>query len=231
MSTAKDVFVDIANTHLTTEFNLASSLCLGEKQELLSLLNTSYPHWEIDNVFEDYPSYKQLYVFSIRCNDKLIASRQFLILDTNTGMPSWVMEMRNILSIRNIAIGSRAIVHPDFRKQGLGSKMVQLVNNEIFSKHSVDTIFGSSTSIAAIALYLRLGAKLFKHDANKLNIDKVPEMNHITYDKMFTQNKLPRLRLQKPIRYVYNKNTATNTWNNQLWSPYTHGTNEILLTA
>ena len=213
-----------------TSFDLTGTLSLSERQELLSLLNTSYPDWGVDKVFEDYPCHKDLRVFRLRVNDMLIASRQVLIVENPANAPLWALEIADALSTDHFAIGSRAIVHPAFRGQGLGTKLVHQVNHEAYTRHGVEMIFGSSTSIAAIKLYLRLGAKLWKNDTYKLYTDN-SAANITALKNLFTQNNKSLARMQTPVRYVYQNlnNAYDQSSNHYLWSLHTHSSDKKII--
>ena len=187
----------------TIQYDAAESLTLPERYELLSLLNTSYPDWGIDEIFENYPCYQQLYILRLYARDILVASRQVLIVESLSQAPNWAQEIAGAMKIQRFAIGSRAIVHPDFRGQGLGTRLVQQLNKEVYLNNSIETVFGSSTSPRAIELYLRLGAKLWNKDLSKPDSEKTTAFESITLSKQFAQNKTSTVRMQKPLRYVY----------------------------
>ncbi|MCW9032471.1 MAG: GNAT family N-acetyltransferase [Gammaproteobacteria bacterium] len=207
---------------ITREFVKAQSLSIVEKEELLSLLNTSYPHWNIENIFDRYPDYEQLYIYRMRFNETLIASRQLLLVNNLITSPIWAKEMAHSLSINNFAIGSRVIVHPDFRKNGLGTHLVEHVNHEAYSRFEVEGILGSSTSLAAISLYLRLGAKLWKDDIQNISSDHTMNINNASLYNILNKNNLSRTRMSFPLRYIYSSNRQENecrkNWNHNLVS-------------
>lgn len=200
MNTANIIFDN--NYHLKSSFDLVESLSLDERKELLSLLNTSYPFWGLDKIFQNYPSYESLYILRLRDNKGiLIGSRQILIVKNYKLAPSWAKEIAKTLSVQYFAVSSRAIVHPNFRGQGIGTKLIQKLNQKIFSEHNIEVIFGSSTSLSAIALYQRLGAKIWKGDINKIN------------GSTTAKNNPSHIRMLTPIRYLYYKDNKNNTLN------------------
>ena len=144
--------VDLISAKYTSSFKQADTLSLPERRDLINLLNTSYSHWGIDQVFEHYPCTKQLYVFRLWTDNQLIASRQILLVDSYEAAPEWSVEMAHALSIHHFAIGSRAIVHPNYRNQGLGHMLVRKINQTVFSTQNISAILGSSTSIGALSL-------------------------------------------------------------------------------
>ena len=199
MNTTNIILNNDNNYQLKINFDLVKSLSFDEKKELMSLLNTSYPFWGLDKIFENYPSYESLYIFRLR-NSKgmLIGSRQILIVENIKHAPLWAQEIAKTLSIQYFAVSSRAIVHPDFRGQGIGTKLVQKLNQKTYSEHNVEVILGSSTSLSAIALYQHLGAKLWEGDINKIN-------------SIASKNNQPRTRMLTPVRYLYYKNNKNKT--------------------
>lgn len=216
MNTRINLPVDSIFNPCKMSFVLAESLTLPERRELINLLNTSYGNWGINKVFEQYPCTQQLYVFRLWTNNTLIASRQIMIVDYHESAPEWSLEMARALAIQRFAIGSRAIVHPNFRNQGLGRTLVHKVNQEAFSTHKVDTILGSSTSIGALSLYLRQGIRLWNDD-----VDDSLLYNLYTYSGTNTSdtNKKNRdtKRLSQPVRYVYHRPEIQNFNNEYLW--------------
>ena len=173
----------------------------------------------MNRVFEDYPYYKNLYIFRLWIDTVLVASRQILIVDSVDRAPIWSKEMVCALSIKRFAIGSRAIVHPDFRNQGLGSYLVRQVNYDTYTKHDLETVFGSSTSIAAIFLYLRLGARLWEGDINSQCLHDTDTQDAETRSRSFFNNRERYSRMGHPMRYVYQRNTKNAIWDNYLCSP------------
>jgi len=230
MNTRSKLRIDISRLTIP-DFKLAESLSAGEKSELLTLLNTSYPHFGYNHIFDNYPCYKHLYVFRLRLNNTLVASRQLLIVDELYKSPAWAIEMNDVLQTQRFAIGSRAIVHPFLRGQGLGSKLVQMVNQEAYSNHGVEAIFGSSTNMGAISLYLQRGAKLWKDDIQKLNPDQTSLANNIHLEILFKKINNPQARMSSPLRYVYRNETANynEKWNPSLYTLDTHQTAETYM--
>lgn len=213
------------------DFKRAEYLSAVEKAELLTLLNTSYPHFGYNHIFDNYPCYKQLYVFRLRLNNTLVASRQLLIVDELYKSPAWAIEMNDLLQAQRFAIGSRAIVHPFLRRQGLGAKLVQTVNQEAYSNHGVEAIFGSSTNMGAIALYLQRGAKLWKDDINKLRADDITLVNNGNLEILFNKRKKSQEKMSSPLRYVYRNETVNNNekWKSSLYTLDIHQTAETYM--
>gem|GEM_PF-5738020 len=232
MKTSNALSVDSISAQRKSTFARADSLTLHEKRELLSLLNSSYPDLRMNRIFEAYPCTKQLYVFRLWIDDVLIASRQMLVTNSFGNAPMWAEEMAYALSIKRFAIGSRAIVHADFRNRGLGRELVRWVNHQTYTRHGLDTIFGSSTSIAAIALYLRLGARLWNHDINKLHLRDAITLHEAVRGKLPSNNHRERhLRMRYPLHYVYHRHAVNSAWDNYLWSPDLLNTAETRMTA
>jgi hypothetical protein len=197
------------------DIKCAVSLSDEEKMELLALLKTSYPHFSLDQVFNHYPCKENLYVYRMRLNNTLVASRQFLIIDESSESPSWVRNMNEVFQYQRFAIGSRAIVHPILRGFGLGSKLVKNVNKEIFDNHNIEIIYGSSTNLSAITLYLRLGAKLWKGDTISLFPETVSPASRTALYNQQTRKTITHKRLASPVRYYYQNNSikSDTSWN------------------
>lgn len=219
MNTSSALSIDSISDQRKASFVLAGSLTLSERRELHALLTSSYPDMRIDEIFEDYPCTKQLYVFRLWIDDVLVASRQILIVDSIDNAPAWSVKMADILSIKRFAIGSRAIVHADFRNQGLGSELIQRVNNETYKRHKLDTILGSSTSLTAISLYLRLGARLWRHANNRPHLHDTVMHYEMTYGKNFNHRSKHYARMQYPLHYLYHRPAMNGDWEKYLWTP------------
>ncbi len=183
----------------------------NEKTELLALLNKSYPHFTIENIFNNYSCFDQLYVYRMYLNKTLVASRQFLLLDEFSDAPAWALEMNNLLQAKNYAIGSRAIVHPSLRGQGLGKFLVKKINKELFSSYKANIILGQSTNLTAISLYLQHGANLWKGDISDLSTYQKSIINNKMLSLFHKQSNLSQTRLKNPIRYYYQKRLMTNS--------------------
>jgi GNAT superfamily N-acetyltransferase len=200
----------------TSDFKRAESLSSSEKSELLGLLKYSYPHFESVDIFDHYPCYKQLYVFRLRLNNTLVASRQFLIVDDLSKAPGWAIEINDILQNQSFAIGSRAIIHPHLHGQGLGSKLVSKVNTELYTGYDAEAIYGASSNMGAIALYLQHGAKLWKDDIKKLNREEAYRVNNTSLEELFDKSHSCHSRMLTKLRYVYRKNVLNNDRNEKL---------------
>jgi len=176
-----------------------------EKHDIFSLFKTTYPDWTHEHIFKQFISATNHYTYSLSINNKLIASRQIHIIENSQLSPSWPQELISSLLINQFAIGSRAIVHPDYRNSGIGTLLVKHINGDVFNNHNVDTILGSSTKLGAISLYMRLGAKIWLND-----IYKLPYMNNAQekikiFEHLLRTNELKTIRLDRPIRYLYQK--------------------------
>jgi len=174
-------------------FNQFKELTLPERIELLTLLQTSYPHYSIDTIVESSSDLDNLTILRVFDQGKLIASRQAKRFETiKCYYPTWAFEMIDDMNVEHFAIGTRAIVHPSYRGYGLGTLLVEKLNSYLFNQ-SVQIILGSSTSPFAIRLYNRLGAKLYRnHKALKLE-----------YFKILRNNYSKNVRLPKPMTYYY----------------------------
>lgn len=172
--------------------SLASALTQDEYKDLLSLYNTSYPNWTLDDVFESDTSLYKRYIFRIFIDNFLVASRQVIVTSMSEKVPGWVRNIGIEQSVNSLAIGSRAIVHPLFRGNKLGTRLVRKLNQEVFSHFKVEMILGSSTSLAAIKLYQRLGAEIWSKNKIYLEDQK----------RYFSGHERSR-RLLLPVHYYY----------------------------
>jgi GNAT superfamily N-acetyltransferase len=203
MNSPKTRFNEKEYVEYSTRFHAAESLTLPERYELLSLLNTSYPDMVINNIFEEYISYQQLYILRFYNKHKLVASRQVLIVDDISRAPHWAQEMAEVMKIKRFAIGSRAIVHPGYRGRGVGTELVRQLNHEVYSNNNIQTVFGSSTSPSAIRLYIRLGAKLWNKEHRRLNSEETAHAELATINRLSLESNTANFRMELPLYYVY----------------------------
>jgi len=197
------------------EIKSAALFSHAEKLELFCLLKKSYPRITFNQLFSSYPCIKNLYVYRLRLNQTLVASRQFLIINDLSKSPSWTSEMNAVLQYQRFAIGSRAIVHPTLQGYGLGTSLVKNINKELYDNYGIEVIYGSSTNINAISLYLRHGATLWSDDVTGLPAETFYRPGRDSFDATNTMNHTSQNRLSSPIRYYYKNHAfASNPdWN------------------
>jgi GNAT superfamily N-acetyltransferase len=192
-------------------------LSLKERREIAVLLNSSYNEWGIEDVFEKYPTPHQLYVYRLFSDNTLVASRQILLVAQPNMAPFWAQELAASLNLHKFAISSRAIVHPDFQNKGLGTALIKHINRDIYQSHNITTILGSSTRLGAIALYQRLGVKIWREDIEALPFKNPTPEKYPLFCQMLSNHSLRRIRFHNPIRYVYHQHVFPAHWNNYLW--------------
>jgi len=210
---------------LRMECTAADKLSDRAKRELMALLNTSYADWSMEELFDSYPSQRHLYVYRLYSRARVVASRQVLVVKQNHLAPAWAKQLSHTLNIETYAIGSRAIVHPDYRNQGIGSRMVSSINERVFVDHDLDVMLGSSTSLGAIALYLRMGANLWREDIDSLPFKNEVEQKEAIFVQLLKNPELRLVRFNQPLRYLYHRDVFPSSWVDYLWS------NEIACTS
>ena len=143
---------------------------------------------------------------------------RYIIEDISTA-PSWITEIMDADFRGYIAVGSRAMVHPDYRNAGIGTFLINKINHDVFTQQKSDIILGSSTSIGAISLYLRLGAEIWTQDVNRLPFRNNAQQKTQILEHLLSNKLLRDLRLQQPIRYIYQHNRLdcleNLTWSSQ----------------
>lgn len=196
----------------------AEKLPYKDRRELVALLKTSYADWGMEELFAACPSRRNLYVFRLFSGKRVVASRQVLLVRQNRLAPLWAQEIAHTLGINNYAVGSRAIVHPDYRDQGIGSRMVSSINERIFMDNQLDVMLGSSTSLGAIALYLRMGANIWRGDIDNLPFNNGVEQKHTIFAELLNHKEFRLTRFNQPIRYLYHKEAVSHAWYDYLWT-------------
>lgn len=193
----------------TTDISKVGSLTKSEKQELLNLQKMSHPYFTKEHIFKHTPYIENLYIYRMKVNETLVASRQFLVVNDTNSSPSWAKELNSSLNHQRFAVGSRAIVHPSLQGYGFGSALVKNVNESIFKNFNVDAIFGSSTNLRAIALYLKHNAEIWLPDLHG-QFPGLTSLQMSAYD--FIQDMKDELasRLHSPIRYYYASKYCSN---------------------
>lgn len=193
----------------TTDISKVISLTKSEKQELLNLQKMSYPCFTKGHIFSHASHIDNLYIYRMMINETLVASRQFLVMSDADSSPAWAKELNSSLNHQRFAVGSRAIVHPSLQGYGFGSALVKNVNELIFKNFNTDAIFGSSTNLRAIALYLKHNAQIWLPDLHS-QFPGLTSLQMSAYD--FIQDMKDELasRLHSPIRYYYTSKYCGN---------------------
>lgn len=180
----------------------AKEITIKQKQDLLTLLNSHYKTMTLNDVFGDQEYLENLFVLQFTHNNKVIASRQIYFVPFIKMAPLWAQNIARQANIKHFAIGSRAIVDPNYQNLQLGRRLIEKGNQYAFDTLKVEHVFGSSTSIGAMSLYLRLGAYMWKPSLSaSLSKSKNQAVSFFKY--LTTTKEYRLLRLDKPISYIY----------------------------
>lgn len=196
----------------------ARQLFLQDFLAIHSLFRTTYPDWQPEDIFEKYTVPRNQYVYRLFSDKKLIATRQIFIVDNKNSGPAWASDIAGAMTTGRFAIGSRALVHPDFRSSGIGTLLFNMSNHDIFSNRKLTMILGSSTSIGAISLHLRLGAKIWANDIDNLPCRNNSRQKAEILDQLLKSHGLRKMCLQHPLRYIYCRHVLPDGLEKRLWS-------------
>ena len=185
--------------------SLVSSLSKNEKNDLFKLLTSHYKKMQFDEIFERYEQQDYLYVIQVRQQNKLVASRQLYYVPFVKLAPKWAQKINQKLPYSQFVIGSRAIVAKKYQGCGLGQKLIKQGNNFAFNQLKVPAVLGSSTSLKAIKLYLKLGVNIWQPSFESLPSSITSECQSTVFENLISASSFINARLAKPIRYIYFK--------------------------
>lgn len=207
----------------TTDFNMFRTVCDRADQlsscDIAQLTHLLSYHFKDNIPFKINAILDRLYIYRVFYGECLIASRQIQIINNRdlVTVPNWVRRMAFALSVDAFAIGSRAIVHPDYRKLGIGASLINVANQDIFTNHNVPTIFGYTTSLGALSLHLQLGAGVWRKNIENLPVTASPDRKYGILQQLLSVKQFRQLPFKYEIRYVYRKNPIPKDWSCYLW--------------
>lgn len=194
--------IDAHSNALSFDIINAKAISLKHKSSLLNLLNRHYKTLTLNDLFEHNEHLENLYILEFKYNNQIIAARQIYFVPFIKMAPQWAQDIAKHFNIKRFAIGSRAIVHPDFQNLQLGRRLIRKGNQYAFNHFKVNCILGSSTSIGAMALYMKLGAYMYKPSLSSLPLK--PKKRVLPLFKRLTSSReFKLLRLDVPLKYIY----------------------------
>jgi hypothetical protein len=111
----------------------ATQLSAEDSRQIDILFKATYNDCRPEDRQGEQLCLQNTFVYRLYNNDRLIGTRKTSIIEDAHSAPPWINEITNLDFRGYIAVGNRAMKHPDYHNTGIGTFLINKINHDVFT--------------------------------------------------------------------------------------------------